>query len=104
MDDRYGGILSRALYFAFSAIGLISFSVPAFANGTQYFINNQTGSNCNDAGQHTQAQPWCSFAPINQVKTLSPGDQLLLARGSTWDEQLTLTGSGSATEPIVLDA
>ena len=104
MDHRYGGILSRAVGFAFTAIGLISFSAPAFANATQYFINNQTGSNCNDAGPHTQAEPWCSFAPINQVKILSPGDQLLLARDGIWDEQLTLTGSGSATQPIILGA
>jgi hypothetical protein len=104
MDSKCGGILSWAVCLAFAAIGLIGFSAPAFANGTTYFINNQTGSNCNDAGPHTQAQPWCSFAPINQVKLLSPGDQVLLARGGTWDEQLTLTGSGSATQPIVLGA
>ena len=104
MDSRYGGILSRAVCLAFIAIALTGFSSPAFANGTTYFINNQTGSNCNDAGAHTQAQPWCSFGPINQVKFLSAGDQVLLARGGTWDEQLTLTGSGSATQPIILGA
>jgi hypothetical protein len=104
MDHRHRGIQSRTLGLVFTAIGFIAVSVPAFANGTQYFINNQPGSNCNDAGLHSQAQPWCSFAPINRVKILSPGDQILLARGGAWDEQMTLTGSGTSTQPIMLGA
>lgn len=94
---------SRTILFVFIATALITFASPAFA-GTNYFINNQPGSSCNDAGPHTQAHPWCSFAPMNQVNVLSPGDQVLLARGSAWNEQLTLSGSGTTTEPITLSA
>ena len=104
MNYRYRGNLSRIFCMAFTAFGLTTFSAPSFASGAQYFISNQPGSNCTDAGPHTQAQPWCTFAPINQIKSLLPGDQLLLARGATWDEQLTLTGSGSETQPITLGA
>lgn len=106
----------RALCFVPALFGLIAFSIPSQANepkspgnssnasGTTFFINNQPGSNCNDAGPHTQAQPWCSFAPVNQRRLFSPGDQILLARGATWNEQLTLTGSGTTRQPITLGA
>lgn len=50
------------------------------------------------------AQPWCSFAPANKSKTFLPGDQILLARGSSWNEELSLTGRGTARQPITLDA
>ena len=104
MECGHGGSPLRILCFVLTAIGLVSSGVPAFAVGTDYFINNQAGSNCNDSGPHTQAHPWCSFAPINQIKVLAPGDQVLLARGGNWNEQLTLTGSGTATQPITLGA
>lgn len=106
----------RALCFVLVSFGLIAFSIPSHASGpknhgdapnatrTAFFINNQPGSNCNDAGPHTEAQPWCSFAPVNRRGVFSPGDQILLARGGTWNEQLTLTGSGTAKEPIILGA
>lgn len=101
--NGYGSI-QRNLCSIFAAVGLIAVSATATAEANQYFINNQAGSQCSDAGPHSQAQPWCSFAPINRLGTLSAGDQLLLARGGTWNEQLTLTGSGSATQPITLGA
>lgn len=93
-----------AFYLVIAGFALSGFSAPAFADGTAYYINNQAGSNCSDAGPHTLAQPWCSFAPINRVQILAPGDQVLLARGSTWDQQLTLTGVGGVDEPITLTA
>jgi hypothetical protein len=33
-----------------------------------------------------------------------PGDQILLARGSAWNEELSLAGRGTVTEPITLSA
>ena len=103
MDYRYGGI-QRTLCSLFIAVGLSGLSATAAAEANQYFINNQAGSHCNDAGPHSMTQPWCSFAPINRVGVLSPGDQILLARGGTWNEQLTLTGSGNVIQPITLSA
>ncbi len=86
------------------ALGVIGFSAPASAEGTAYYINNQAGSNCSDGGPHSMAQPWCSFAPANKIRSFLPGDQILLARGGSWNEELSLAGRGTAMEPIKLDA
>jgi hypothetical protein len=92
------------LFLSLAALGSISLSVPAFAAGTRYYINNQPGSNCSDGGTHSMAQPWCTFTPINKIGKVSPGDQILLASGSTWNQQMTLSGSGTSTEPITLSS
>ncbi len=80
-----------------------AFSIPAYA-GTTYYVNNRAGSNCSDDGPHTRTRPWCTFTPVNSIKTLSAGDKILLARGSTWNQELSLAGSGTPAEPIVLGA
>jgi hypothetical protein len=81
-----------------------SFGRAARADGTAYYINNQAGSNCNDGGSHSPAQPWCTFAPANNMRSLLPGDQILLARGGSWNQELSLSGHGTANEPIMLGA
>jgi hypothetical protein len=102
--------LSREERFSLLAVLLAlvtcagGFSVPAHAAGAAYYIDDQAGSNCSDSGPHTLAQPWCTFTPINAIKTFAPGDQILLARGGTWNQQMTLAGSGTSTEPIILSA
>ena len=83
---------------------LAGFGPAARAAGTAYYINNQAGSNCNDGGAHSPAQPWCSFAPANRIRTYLPGDRILLARGSAWNQELSLAGRGTAAEPITLSA
>ena len=107
---------SRALAMRLMTLFLLGISLPCFASqtkhstdnssvtGTRFFVNNLPGSNCDDAGPHTEAHPWCTFAPINQHGAFSPGDQILLAREATWNEQLTLTGTGTAKNPITLGA
>lgn len=79
-------------------------SAQAAAAGTTYFINNQQGSNCSDAGPHNPTQPWCTFGPANRIRTFLPGDQILLARGGSWNQELSLTGHGTADAPITLSA
>jgi hypothetical protein len=86
------------------ALCLIGFSASASAEDTAYYINNQAGSNCSDGGPHSKAQPWCSFAPANKIRSFLPGDRILLARGGSWNQELSLTGRGRAMEPIRLDA
>ena len=77
---------------------------PAEAAGTTYYVNNASGSGCSDSGPGTStAEPWCDFTPANAL-TFGPGDQLLLASGDTWDQELTLNGSGSAGDPAVLSS
>ena len=82
----------------------MAFGTPARADGTAFYINNQASSNCSDDGPHTAAQPWCTFGPANRIKTFAPGDEILLARGSSWNQELSLTGRGTASEPITLAA
>lgn len=94
----------RPLLHCFAVLSLVLFAIPSFAAGTTYYLNNQSDSNCSDGGPHTSTRPWCTFGPLNRIKTLAPGDQVLLSRGATWNEQLTLTGRGTAAEPITLDA
>lgn len=84
-------------------IGLMSFASLASA-ATTYYINNRPDSGCNDGGPHSVARPWCSFSPLNKIKTFAPGDQILLSRGGTWNQQLTVAGRGTATEQITLGA
>lgn len=79
-------------------------NTQARAAGTAYFINNQAGSNCSDSGPHSAGQPWCTFGPANAIRTFLPGDQILLARGGTWNQELSLTGHGTAEAPITLGA
>jgi hypothetical protein len=71
---------------------------------TTYYVDNRSGSGCNNAAAGTSpSAPWCDFAPAN-ARTFTPGEQLLLARGATWNQQLSLNGSGNASSPINLGA
>ncbi len=93
-----------ALLLSLAALVALSFGLPAHASGSTYFVNNLSGSNCSDSGAHTINQPWCTFAPINKIGRFSPGDQILLARGGAWNQEMTLTGTGTSTEPITLSS
>ena len=85
------------------AAASITGAASAQAAGTTYYVNNASGSGCSDSGPGTITTPWCTFTPANAL-TFGPGDQLLLASGDTWDQQLTLNGAGSATDPAVLSS
>ncbi len=84
-------------------IGLLGFACTASA-ATTYYVNNRADSNCSDAGPHSPARPWCTFSPLNKIGTFAPGDRILLARGGSWNQQLTLSGQGSAAAPVTLAA
>jgi hypothetical protein len=49
------------------------------------------------------AGPWKTLKKASAIK-LSPGDQILLKCGDTWDEELAPTGSGTAKEPILISS
>lgn len=87
---------------AIAALSATILSVPAHADNTSYYVDSRAG--CSDSFTTTSAtQPWCSFANLNS-RTLGPGDRVLLARGATWSQALTLQGTGTAASPIQLDA
>ncbi len=85
---------------ALLAVSLVT-AAPAQAVGTTYYVNNASGSGCSDTGSGTITVPWCTFTPAN-AHTFGAGDQLLLARGDTWDQQLN--GSGTSANHAVLSA
>lgn len=49
------------------------------------------------------ASAWRSFENLGMM-LLVPGDQVLLARGGVWQEELRLMGKGTQAAPIILDA
>ena len=75
------------------------------AKAETYYVNNQPGSNCINSGLGTSGtSPWCDFTPINNHGAFQPGDQIFLARGATWNQEMDLIGSGTSTNWITLDA
>jgi hypothetical protein len=89
---------------ALAALALTGISQPAWAANTTFYVNNQAGSNCSDAGAATLAQPWCTFTPINAHGAFEPGDTILLAKGATWNQQMNLSGSGTSANGISVSA
>ncbi|GAB3398855.1 hypothetical protein GCM10027515_04500 [Schumannella luteola] len=78
--------------------------IPASAASTAYYIDSRPGSSCSDSGPATQTQPWCSFTPANAHGPFSAGDSILLARGASWNQQLSVSGTGTANAWITLGA
>lgn len=89
---------------ALAAVALTGISEPAWATNTAFYVDNQTGSNCSDTGPATLEQPWCTFDPINAHGAFGPGDQILLARGATWNQQMNLSGAGTSSNGISVSA
>jgi hypothetical protein len=65
---------------------------------TTYYVKNG-GSNTNTGLSDSQA--WATLSRIAS-ESLSPGDIVCLKRGSTWDEELTLTYSGTSGNYITI--
>jgi len=65
---------------------------------TKYYINNLSNAGGNNANLGTSEEtPWFDFDPLDQLE-IQPGDSILLARGATWNQQLTINDSGSAEQ------
>ena len=70
------------------------------ANATNYYVAN-AGNDSNNG--LTLATAWKTISKVNS-STFNAGDSILLNRGDSWNEKLTLTSSGSAENPIVVGA
>ncbi|MBX4992234.1 right-handed parallel beta-helix repeat-containing protein [Rhizobium leguminosarum bv. viciae] len=66
---------------------------------TIYYVNSVTGANTN-AGT-TEDAPFASFSAVESLK-LQPGDSVLLAAGSVFNDQLDLKYSGTVDAPITI--
>jgi hypothetical protein len=73
-------------------------SLPPRSAAT-YYVDCSASQN----GNGTVASPWSSLLSVNAF-TFSPGDRLLLKRGTACSGALTPQGSGAAKAPIVIDA
>ncbi|WP_020618718.1 S-layer homology domain-containing protein [Paenibacillus daejeonensis] len=71
---------------------------------TTYYVSQSTGDDSYDGlapewdGTHG---PWQTLAKASTV-TYTPGDSLQLKRGDAWNEQLTMRGSGTESEPVIV--
>ncbi|MEE2935449.1 MAG: hypothetical protein VYA84_05580, partial [Planctomycetota bacterium] len=69
--------------------------------GDTYYVDSVNG-NDTLAGD-SEASAWKSLNRL-ESQTLNPGDQVLLRRGSNWNDRLDLAASGTDSERIVFDA
>jgi parallel beta-helix repeat protein len=66
-----------------------------------YHVDSTNGNDSNDGASPSTA--WKSIAKVNAWK-FAPGDVILLRRGDTWREMLSLSTSGAQGTPIVIDS
>jgi hypothetical protein len=76
-----------------------TWKVAAAVTATAYYLDCSAAAN----GNGTQNSPWNSLATAN-THTFTPGESLLLKKGSTCNGQLAPQGNGSATAPITLSS
>ncbi len=95
----------RVFCIAASLVGVVLLLAPnlqaqiTFPANTTYYISN---FGCSDANAGTSpSAPWCTFNNVNG-NIFSPGDQLLLAAGSSWNQELDLLGTGTSSNWITL--
>lgn len=88
---------------------LLFASTLNLAHAATYYVDATHG---NDAWSGNQPSivgspatdgPWQSLTKVSAA-TLAPGDSVLLKCGGTWHETLTLTRSGTASNPITIGA
>ena len=72
-----------------------------FGRSATYYVDSQEGNDSNDGT--SAASAWRSLAKINSGK-FSPGDSILLRRGSVWREVMNFPSSGSDNGAITIDA
>lgn len=76
--------------------------IPVYANNSTYYVSYTDGNDNNNG--ISSSTPWKTLAKVSSM-TFSAGDQILLKCGDTWSAQtLTLQGSGTPTNPIILSS
>jgi len=73
----------------------------AAAAGTTYYVDATDGDDSND-GQ-SQSSAWQSLDKVNNT-TFEPGDHVLFKKGEVWNGRLYPKGSGTSSDPIVVDS
>lgn len=92
-----------SLLIAFLFLGLsASFSkdpIVLLLKAHTYYVDAISGDDSNDGLSRRKA--WKTLGKVNESR-FAPGDQILLKRGSVWQEQLVPKSSGSAGHPILI--
>lgn len=73
-------------------------SSPRRSPNRMHFVNCRTGS---DRTAGTRRSPWATPAAVTR-RSFAPGSTVSFARGCTWRAPLTLRGSGTGRQPIVV--
>lgn len=94
------GLVKKILLSAAAAATLIILNT-ANAYATNYYVSQSDGNDNNNGISATT--PWKTLAKAGQLTYVS-GDQLLLKCNDAWNEQLTLAGSGTAINPILVSS
>lgn len=80
------------------------FSVVAAASSGSfhaYYVDSANGNDSNNGTSESAA--WKTIAKVN-ASSFAPGDHILFNRGDTWRDLLAISSSGTAEDPIVIDA
>ena len=81
-------------------LGILCFIVIGqTAFGTKYYVSSSSGVDAGRDGK-SPATAWKTLAKINST-VFVPGDTILLCKGDTWRELLTVPSSGTASSYIV---
>ena len=73
---------------------------PAFCASSAYYVDSKA-LNASDLGPGTQSQPWKSLAPLKN-HNFNPGDNVYVAKGSSYTGGVTINFSGTAAAPITI--
>ncbi len=82
-------------------------SAAASVHSATYYVDASAGNDswsgrlASPAGISANDGPWQTLARVG-AGVLMPGDSVLLRCGQTWRESLPITGSGTASSPIVI--
>lgn len=67
-------------------------AASADSGGRIYYVSNSSGNDANSG--LSSDSPWKTFTHFASIR-LGPGDKVLLKRGDTWNERLTLFANGA---------
>jgi len=98
---KHVSLMTLIAVLLLSVAGLSGTINQASAANTTYYVDSAAGSDTANGKSTTTA--WKTLTKVNSV-TFQPGDKILLKRGGSWNGQLHPLGSGSANNPITIDA
>lgn len=88
----------KSLFISTGCFLLLNVDVAYAIN---YYIDSSAGIDANNGTATTS--PWKNLTKINGL-TLAAGDRIYLKSGSIWNgQQLKFNGSGTASQPIIID-